>query len=366
MMPRPLEHLLTALTDPASVGELRLGDWDALLRVARVASLEARLHALLQERDLFDRVPARPRRHLEAAGRVAAEQHHRMRWEVEQVHEALAARKAPVVILKGAAYLMAGLPSARGRLFADLDIMVPRPALATTEHVLFTRGWLAQGHDEYDQTYYRRWMHELPPLTHIRRKSVLDVHHTVLPPTARLHPDPDKLFAAATPLPGWQNLYVLAPTDMVLHSATHLFHDGELENGLRDLVDLDDLVRHFHRHVDGFWPALVDRAHEMDLARPLFYGLRYAAHFLNTPVPATVNEGLAAAGPGVPLRPLMDGLFRRGLAPHHWQCDDWLSPTCRWILYVRSHYLRMPLRLLVPHLTRKAIKRRMAAPEAHA
>jgi hypothetical protein len=32
---------------------------------------------------------------------------------------------------------------------------------------------------------------------------------------------------------------------MVLHSATHLFYDGELNHGLRDLVDLDDLLRHF-------------------------------------------------------------------------------------------------------------------------
>ena len=26
----------------------------------------------------------------------------------------------------------------------------------------------------------------------------------------------------------------------------------------------------------------------------------------------------------------------------------------RWLLYVRSHYLRMPLSLVVPHLVRKA------------
>jgi len=25
-----------------------------------------------------------------------------------------------------------------------------------------------------------------------------------------------------------------------------------------------------------------------------------------------------------------------------------------WLLYIRSHYLRMPLHLLVPHLARKA------------
>jgi 3-hydroxyacyl-CoA dehydrogenase len=56
---------------------------------------------------------------------------------------------------------------------------------------------------------------------------------------------------------------------MVLHSATHLFFEGELRHGLRDLVDLDDLVRHFAAQDASFWQRLVARAFEMDLARPL-------------------------------------------------------------------------------------------------
>ena len=38
---------------------------------------------------------------------------------------------------------------------------------------------------------------------------------------------------------------VLAPEDMVLHSATHLFNEGEFDRGLRDLNDLDLLLREF-------------------------------------------------------------------------------------------------------------------------
>ena len=91
-------------------------------------------------------------------------------------------------------------------------------------------------HDAYDQRYYRQWMHELPPLRHMTRQTVLDVHHTILPLTAHLKPDPAKLWEAAVGIEGQVNFCVLAPVDMVLHSATHLFHDGELEHGLRDLV----------------------------------------------------------------------------------------------------------------------------------
>jgi len=350
--------LLTTLHQPESIRQRSLAELDLLVRVARLASLEARLYFRLEDEQLLDELPDRPRRHLEAAATVATRQQEMARWEVAQLHHALYPRGIPIVLLKGAAYVMAGLPCARGRLFVDVDILVPQAALDETEHSLFANGWMTQGYDDYDQSYYRKWMHELPPLTHIQRKSVLDVHHTILPPTAQPKPDPRKLLASAIPLADHEDLYVLAPTDMILHSATHLFHDGELENGLRDLVDLDALLRHFSADAD-FWPALVARAFEMDLARPLFYGLRYAQAFLQTPVPVQVTKDLSKAGPARALRPLVDAVFLRGLAPHHWRCDDGLSSTARWLLFVRSHYLRMPLHLLIPHLTRKALKKRM-------
>jgi hypothetical protein len=354
----PATHLLlAALTRPETVTERSIEELDLLVRVARMASLEARLCHLLSDCGELETLPDRPRRHLEAAAVVSSRQQEMARWEVAQIHRALYPAGIPVVLLKGAAYVVAGLPCARGRLFTDVDILVPRAALGETERALFVNGWVNQGHDAYDQSYYRRWMHELPPLTHVMRKSTLDVHHTILPPTARLKPDPARLLADAVPVAGHDDLYVLAPTDMVLHSATHLFHDGELENGLRDLTDLDDLLRHFGRNPE-FWPDLVTRARLMDLMRPLYHGLRYVSAFLQTPIPEPVVKDLSAAGPAKPLRPLVDALFHRGLAPHHWRCDDALSGTARWLLYVRSHYLRMPLHLLVPHLVRKAIKKR--------
>ena len=65
-------------------------------------------------------------------------------------------------------------------------------------------------------------MHELPPMRHMVRQTVIDVHHAILPETARLKPDSAKLRAAALPLGGRKGLLVFSPADMVLHSATHL------------------------------------------------------------------------------------------------------------------------------------------------
>lgn len=353
--------LCGVLIEPASITTLELAQWDLLLRQAQKSGLAARLHALLTGDALRAHIPERALLHLQAAATVARRQHEMVRWEVAQIEHALYEYGIPVVLLKGAAYVMAELPCARGRMFSDVDLLVPHPALKATELALFGYGWVSQGLDAYDTRYYRQWMHELPPLTHLTRKTVLDVHHTILPPTARLKPDPRKLLHDALPLDGYEDMYVPCPADMVLHSATHLFHEGEFGHGLRDLVDLDDLTRHFAAQDDDFWSALLARARQMDLCGPLYYGLRYAQRFLHTPVPAEVSDALRAAGPGRVMLPLMDALFDRGLAPHHRSCDDLASPAARWLLYVRSHYLRMPMRLLLPHLARKAWMRRFAS-----
>jgi hypothetical protein len=139
----------------------------------------------------------------------------------------------------------AGLPAAAGRLFSDIDILVPKARLDEVESQLMAHGWVSTHHDAYDQRYYREWMHELPPMQHLRRATVIDVHHAILPQTAAVRPDPARLRAGARAIPGAPGLYVLAPCDMVLHSATHLFSEGEYDHGLRDLFDLHRLLCHF-------------------------------------------------------------------------------------------------------------------------
>jgi len=343
-MRQSLHPLLPLLQGERAVfAAMSAAQWDLCVRQARASGLLARLVVRLRADGLLEQVPERPRRHLDAAQVLAHRHMEQTRWEIGRVHEALLNAGIPAVLLKGAAYL------------------VPRGALADSERALRLRGWMGLDADPYDQRYYRQWMHELPPLRHVLRLTVIDVHHTILPPTARLKPDPRNLLDDALPLHGYEDMYVPCPTDMVLHSATHLFHEGEFSHGLRDLVDLDNLTRHFAAQDDDFWSALRARARQMDLCGPLFYGLRYAQRFLRTPVPAEVSDALRAAGPGRVMLPLMDALFDRGLAPHHRSCDDLASPAARWLLYVRSHYLRMPMRLLLPHLARKAWKRRFAS-----
>ena len=345
--------VVQAIRQPESLTSLSLADWDLLLRQARRANLLSRICALLDERGLIEQVPPQPREHLEWARAIAKKHAQDVHWEIAMIRKALADVGVPIILLKGGAYVMAKLPPAQGRLFSDIDIMVPKGSLNEVEAALMLHGWATTDLDDYDQRYYRTWMHELPPMQHTRRTTVIDVHHAILPETARTHPDPEKLRSAAQLLDGYDNLKVFAPADMVLHSATHLMHEGELHNGLRDLVDIDSLLRHFGSS-PTFWLGLVERAKELDSTRTLFYALRYVQLILHTPVPADTMEAARIGSPNRVMLTLMDMLFSRALMPDHPSCSDWLTSTARKMLFIRANWLRMPPMLLARHLFHKA------------
>jgi hypothetical protein len=354
------QDLLSAtLRAPDSSRHFSMADWDMLVRQARSAGLLARVRHVLDQHQLLDCIPSVARWHFDAAATLAEKQQLAVHWEVAQIRQALAELAIPVIVLKGGAYVMAQLPAATGRLFNDIDILVPRDQLGPVEAALMLAGWNATGLSEYDQRYYRRWMHEIPPMQHVKRATVIDVHHAILPDTARYHPDSAKLRSRAVAVEGLPGVYVLAAEDRILHSATHLFHDGELPHGLRDLTDLDLLLRDATAERNNtaepdFWLRLTARADELQLGRSLFYALRYVRHFLDTPIPDSVFAALHAVTPNRITLALMDSIFTRVLAPAHASCADAYTPAARLAAFVRAHWLRMPAYLLIPHLFHKA------------
>ena len=348
---RHRDLVVDALLRPDSTATYRELDWDLLIRQARRANLLGRLAHTLDD----DRVALKAARaHLLSARALADRQQDAIRWEVDCIRRALDPTGVPLVLLKGAAYVMAGLPVSRGRMFSDVDIIIPKQAVPAVESALMMNGWVGSHHDAYAQRYYRQWMHEIPPMQHLRRGTVIDVHHAILPETARIRANSAAMREAAIAIPGHADVFVFTPVDMVLHSATHLFQEGELDNGLRDLFDLDSLLRHFGA-TPAFWEQLTTRGVALGLQRPLYYALRYATALLSTPVPDPVIRAAQKGAPPPLARPLMDFCFLRGLRVIHPTCSDRWTPLARGLLYVRSHWLRMPFFLLLFHLARKAI-----------
>lgn len=352
------DALTIALRDPARVVELAPVELDLLLRVARRCRLLGRLASDLQPLRLMQSLPPMAVDQLQSA-LIAAEARSRVaRWELNRVAWALEGMEdVPVVALKGSAYVLAGLPNAAGRLFADIDLLVPEPDLPAVEERLLRRGWQAKELTPYDERYYREWAHELPPLVHSERGVELDLHHGIVMRTARLQPAPQLLIEAARAVPG-SRYKVLAPVDMVLHAMVHLFYGSEMDDALRDLVDIDDMLRHFAATEPGFWEQFVPRAESLGLSRPAYYGLRYASHLLGTPTSANVQQASTAAGAPYGVRWIMDHIVPLSLLPRHPDRSHAPADLARAISYARSHWVKMSPSKLIPHLARKIWLRR--------
>ncbi len=352
---RSAENLVAlALREPQLTASWPGAVWSTVVQQARKAGLLARLAHQVKDRVGQAPWPAAAAGHFEAALRVSRAQQVEIQRELVFVQDALKGFDAPVVLLKGAAYVMAELPAASGRVFGDIDFLVPKGHLAQAETQLMLAGWMSSHQSAYDQRYYRQWMQELPPLQNVHRGTVLDVHHAILPETARIRPEPAKLFEHLVPVTGHAGLYVLGPEEMVLHSMTHLFFNDDTNYALRDLSDLDLLIRHFSNDSD-FFGRLIARAGDLNLTRPLYYGLRLTSRLLGTPVPLDSLQKTAHFAPSALLAPLMNAIWDRALRSRDPSADlpgTWAALS---VLYVRGHWLRMPPVMLAKHLTIKAL-----------
>ena len=355
------KQFLLALRQPALLAQHDQRAWQHLLALGRVHAVSGRWHAQLEALALLPQVPTPVRRHLWSDHCVASAHERRARWEINRLSRVLNPTDIPWALLKGAAYLAADLPSARGRLLADVDVLVPRAELGRVERLLHQQGWHDTPHSAYDDRYYREWMHELPPLQHGTRGTTLDVHHTLLPLTDPLHPDGSELLSRRVVANG--ETCVLAPADLVLHSVLHGFHAGDLQHCLRDVLDVYELVTHFVlQSGDAFWISLVDRALRLRAVRALRIALSQAEGHFELAVPLFVKHELRQADRGLTplalLAQLMNQLVVPALPPAR------MSRVAHRVLSVRSHLLKMPLRRLLPHALHKTWQKWRPATDA--
>lgn len=340
----PGELLWQVLREPLQLPALPVREQELALRLLRNAHLLAQVAVKLADAQVLEGLPWRLRDQLQASLVLAAHQHRLLGWDLNRLERV--AVGLPVVLLKGAAYDLLGLALARGRLMSDVDLLVAEEQLGPMEQLLNQAGWLPVKLDAYDQRYYRQWMHELPPLRHRERLTWLDLHHALLPRTSRLAFDVTPVLQAARPLPG-RGFLTLAPVDQTLHAIVHLCCDSDFHNVARGVVDVDGLMRHHARHEPDFWPALERRAKQLGLEQPLAYAYRLSGELLHTPMPAGAK----------PARGWVVEQMLKALRPDHPDHPGRGRQWTQWLLYIRSHWLRMPPRLLLQHLARKGFRR---------
>ncbi|WP_417451696.1 nucleotidyltransferase family protein [Kordiimonas sp.] len=266
-------------------------------------------------------------------------------FEAERIARALKGSGIEPVLLKGAAYVAADLSAGRGRRVSDIDILVEAGQLAETEALLREAGWHgdAATAGDYDQQYYRRWMHELPPMRHGKRRTLIDVHHRLLPLTARLQPRHDLMVAHAIPLEN-KGLRVFDACDRFIHSAIHIFADGAFETVARSFIELYHLFGDLSVQDQQ---RLVVRAVEVNAIKPVAGALWAVSHYFGCAKAHAILRSMGVRRVNGALRFFLRTLVRGGP----------FTPLAKLALYIRSHYMRMPLSMLIKHLLSKAFRR---------
>ncbi len=356
-MPNHLFHhqiLLQALCNPDCLAHYSNAQWELLIRLARRVKLLGRLALILKKHELWDKAPPRIASQLTSALVQAEKLQQLSSWELNRILWALEDFDTTLIALKGAAYKLLELPYSSGRLSVDLDLLVPQKDLADIESLLTIKGWRYRPLSAYDERYYRVWSHEIPPLVHAERETEVDIHHTLAPLTSRLKIDAKLLFDAALPLKG-MTVKLLCPVDMVIHCAVNLFQNNEIANDLRDLLDLHDLMIFFSHNRLEFWEQLTDRTNQLHAGRAMYYGLYFSRLIFRTPIPEKTFHHLHSK-PGKLRLWTMHRLVPLALFPQHPDKPLKLASLARFCLYLRSHLIRMPVYILLPHLTYKTLR----------
>ncbi|MCJ8321079.1 MAG: nucleotidyltransferase family protein [Colwellia sp.] len=348
--------LLSVLIKPNSVSTFTHAQWNLLLRQASTAKMLTRIEHLLTEHKLLDKVPAKVQSHFYRENVKISHLHTQVKQEIQILNQLFKKNNINPIYLKGTAYFLTDLPLAKSRTFGDIDILLNQEDIAKIEIVLKCQGWISQKSDDHDQEYYRNFMHEIPPMQNMARGTIIDIHHNILPICNKntINIELLKLNAFTAVQDSNVKGNVLAPEAMFLHSAIHLFHEGEFEQGLRGLSDLDILFQHFDQKEENFSQKLIQLAEKINQGQSLYFAWHYLNKIFERKLPKLATHFVKDFKKKVKLASLHDFIFFNMLISHHSSTKTWSFVLASHLAYWRGHLLRMPLYLLIPHLLKKA------------
>lgn len=343
--------LVDLLLNPDIARQLSLDEWTRVVALGRQLGLLGRLHYLFISNELTHACPDNVLMHTKSAWTEAEKQRESLIWESQRLH-AQVSDSLEFVVLKGGAYALAGLPNSFGRTVSDIDLLVPVSQLDQAEVLLFINGWVLSKQDSYDDYYYRQWMHELPPFLNQETGMTLDLHHNIRPIVARDKVDPTPILFSKDVK---QGVNIPCLEDLFIHSATHLFSEGEFTRVLRDLLDLVELLKTLNEK-DPLLKNLQQRADNFNLRRDVAMALFFCTSIANVELATEIHHFIERFRPkGLRwwgLKWAYNRMFFRPTISNQTLPDK----TAGVVLFLRSHLIKMPLYLLIPHLLWKCYK----------
>jgi hypothetical protein len=223
---------------------------------------------------------------------------------------ALSTVAVPAVVIKGAA-LGAFYPDPVLRLYADIDIMIPKAQLDEAERALNAIGYECFA----PKAWWLDRFHHLPPMVSDGGGLPIELHWRVDYQVQKGRLPADDLWARAVP---WsvhdQPALRLDAVDAALHLCRHAVVQHRAYGAFHYLCDLAQVTQGWGQ---GEWETLTQRALDYGLGRPVYPMLVLGEHLLNLSVPVEAVSALRPSG----TIPEPEDMLRRFMA------SDGASPT---------------------------------------
>ncbi len=336
---------ISAILNPTAALSYDGRDWHQLISQARALKLLPYLKLQFERAGLWQQLPRGPKLHIHSAWIQSSSIYHATCWELDNLSAEL--KGVGWIPLKGAAYALLQLPHARYRLAGDVDVLVDKNAIDKAELLLKLQGWRSESLDAYDTRYYREWSHEVPPMVHPERGTVLDLHHNLFPLVSSAVRVNIAAFRQGAQLND-SGIRGPCPEDLFLHSALHLFMQEEFSSAVRDLIDMREIYRYGCSTSTDFPESLKRRAKLLGLQRPCWFAARYLRSLLGEDIP---EMKVGAVNPVAAW--CYDRLFTAVFfdVPH--QKQPWYLGLARRVLEARGHSIKMSPSILIAHLWHK-------------
>lgn len=320
--------------------------WTQLITEAREQALLGSCYYHIADAGLIDLLPEKVLNHLISGKVYADKQKFTIINELLQLEPIFADAHYPCVLLKGCAYRLGMMPHARGRVFSDIDLLIPHDCFPDALERLNNAGYLEFTLSDYDRRYYLRWSHQHPPLIHYIRQSSIDLHHHIFPVSSKENILVSPILTSAVPL---TNSSFAIPTRamMFVHASVHLFYQDETHKLVKDLWDLYEI---YQQTDPSSLQAIITAANDLNAQSAVFYALSVLKDIYQLPLPQQELTSLAIHANPLQ-RQTMTTLIKLVLNKRHLLH----RPASLW-WFIRGHLLKMGLSTLIYHSIAKSIE----------
>jgi hypothetical protein len=339
--------IIMALYFEQTVPQLSPQQWQHLLTILRDIDLLASCYFRLKHRDKLSQLPEFLVKHMRSAAIYSERQAQQVIYECGQIQHTLNQANIPVYFLKGASYTLAQYRQAKGRIYSDIDALVAKEHLEQAETLLNQQGWKTKKLNDYDDKYYRQWAHEIPPMQHIHRGTVLDLHHNIMLPISRYSIDINTLLCPSqTVTIAEQTFQVLRPESALLHSMIHMIHNEEFHHAFRDLLDCALLLEQYG---EPLWWKLYHLADTLGFLDELYLIVSVSQCFCPSLYPFSTQADFNQQRRHQCLNWQIKHIYALAMQPQSYLTQSARHRRAQLMAFSLGHLRKMPLSVLIPH-----------------